>query len=454
MRIQLPARLIALGLACWLCEAMAAPPRNAALDQELDAIVHDSAHPLASLSVLAVKNGKVVYQGQFGNKSIDLTDPAKSVKVDHATMYRIASISKLITTLGVMKLVEQRKLDLDRDIGDYLGYPVRNPHFPDTPVTFRMMMSHTSSLRDDGGYYWEAKLGVDLKDVLVPGGKQYGKGAMWSDKAKPGDYFQYANFPWGVIGTVMEKVAGERFDRLMKKLILDPMQLRGGFHPADFSPAEIADIATLYRKRTEEGNKEIWNPAGPWVAQVDDYRKEPPQPRALPDYVPGSNGTLFGPQGNCRLSAEDLAKVMQMLMNGGVHHGKRILSAKSVETMLRDQWRHDGHGLNGNSNGEVGFGSHQDLMNAWGLGNQHFIDISGKNRGDRLVEGGGFTAVGHLGDAWGLTSAVVFDRKSNTGMIFLTGGPGFDPETYPGEYSAFYRHEEKILTVLYRRVVK
>ncbi len=423
------------------------------LDAELRAVVESPTHPLASLSVLAMKDGKVVYHQQFGHKSIDLANPANSKPADANSMYRIASISKLITALGVMKLVEDGKLSLDADVSDYLGYKLRNPHFPDVPITLRMMMSHTSSLRDDGGYYWEAKLGVNLKDVLVPGGKLYGKGEMWASNAKPGAYFQYANFPWGVIGTIMERVTNERFDRLMRRLVLDPMGLKGGYHPADMSTQDLANVATLYRKRTELNGKEIWNVKGPWVVQVDDYRQESPAPRALPDYVPGTNGTLFGPQGNCRLSAAGLAAVMLMLINGGQHEGKTMLKRDSIEQMLSMQWRHDGKGRNGDSNGEAGYGTHADRMNAWGLGVQHFLDLTGPNRGDRLVEQGGFKASGHMGDAWGLTSIMAFDRATKTGLIFLTGGPGFDPETYPGAYSAMYRHEEQILTALYRRAI-
>lgn len=423
------------------------------LDAELRAVVESHTHPLASLSVLAMKDGKVAYHQQFGHKSIDLDNPANSKAADADSMYRIASISKLITSLGVMKLVEEGKLALDADVSDYLGYKLRNPHFPDAPITLRMMMSHTSSLRDDGGYYWEAKLGVNLKDVLVPGGKLYGKGEMWASKAKPGAYFQYANFPWGIIGTIMERVTNERFDRLMRRLILDPLNVKGGFHPADFSKEDLANVATLYRKRIEVDGKEIWKPMGPWVAQVDDHRSDPPAARALPDYVPGTNGTLFGPQGNCRLSAAGLARVMLMLVNGGEIDGKVILKRDSVEQMLSTQWRHDGRGRNGDSNGEVGYGTHADRMNAWGLGVQHFLDLTGPNRGDRLVEPGGFKASGHMGDAWGLTSIMAFDRKTKTGLIFLTGGPGFDPETYPGAYSAMYRHEEQILTALYKRAI-
>ena len=192
-----------------------------------------------------------------------------------------------------------------------------------------MLLSHTSSLRDDAGYYWEAKLNVNLRDVLLPGGRLFDKGSAWDKKYKPGAYFQYANFPWGVIGTIMERATGERFDRLMRRLILDPMDLRGGFHPADFTKTELDNTATLYRKRTEINDKEIWNLAGPWAVQVDDYVTAAPVPRALDDYVIGSNGTLFGPQGNCRLSAAGLGKIMLLLMNEGKLGTKQILKKNS-----------------------------------------------------------------------------------------------------------------------------
>lgn len=419
------------------------------LDAELSAIANDATFPLASLSVLALRAGKVVYQKQFGYRFIDQTNPAGNKLANEATLYRMASISKLVTTLGVMKLVEDGKLRLDRDVSDYLGYRLRNPGFPNDPITLRMLLSHTSSLTDDAGYYWEAKLNVNLKDVLLPDGKLFDKGAAWARNAKPGAYFQYANFPWGVIGTIMERASNERFDRLMRRLILDPMDLRGGFHPADFTRSELDNTATLYRRRNEIDGKEVWNPSGPWVVQVDDYVTQAPVPRALGDYVIGTNGTLFGPQGNCRLSAAGLGRIMSMLMNDGSIDGKRILKKSSVDQMFAPQWRINA----ARSNGSSSYGGHADAMNAWGLGNQQFLDLSGPGSGDRLVEGGGFKAVGHTGDAWGLTSALVFDRATKDGMIFLTGGPGFDPETAPGKYSAHYRYEEQILTALYRHAI-
>jgi CubicO group peptidase (beta-lactamase class C family) len=423
------------------------------LDAELRAVVKAPGYELASLSVLAVRHGQLVYQGQFGQKWINPADPSGGKRADALTMYRMASISKLVTTLGVMKLVEARKLDLDRDLGDYLGFPFRNPHFPSAPITLRMLLSHTSSLRDEGGYYWDAQSRTHLRDVFTPSGRLYGEGKMWASNAAPGTYFQYANLPWGVVGTIMERVTGERFDRLMRRLILDPMKLPGGFHPADFSPEELANTATLYRKRKEVDGREVWDPKGPWIPQADDYSSTPPAQRALPDYVPGTNGTLFGPQGNCRLSATGLSKIMLLLMDGGMSGGRRILKKSSVDLMLKAQWRSDGKGRNGNAGGENTLGRYKQLMNAWGLGNQHFLDISGPGIGDRLVQPGGFKAKGHIGDAWGLTSALVFDPKSRNGLIYLIGGSTFDPETHVGQYSGFARHEEQIMTTLYLRAI-
>jgi CubicO group peptidase (beta-lactamase class C family) len=420
---------------------------TAQLNAALLAVQANPERTLASLSALAIRDGKIVYSNAFGYRTIELANPAASKPATTDSLYRIASISKLVTTLGALRLVEEGKLVLDRDISDYLGYTLRNPHFPNDVITARMLLTHTSSLRDEGGYYWEAKNA--LKDALIPGGSLYDKGAMWSSKAKPGAFFEYANLPWGVLGTVMERASGERFDRLMQRTVVTPLALSGGFNPAEFSKETLAKTATLYRKRAKINGKEIWNTTRPWVAQVDDYSTTAPVPRADTSYVIGSNGTAFGPQGAARLSALDLSVIMLMLMNDGVHNGRVFLSPKTVDEMLSVQWRTNGKS-GSESNGETAYGGAKDAMNAWGLGTQHFLDKTGKSSGDRLVDVGGFTAVGHLGDAWGLHSAFVFDRKTKNGMIFMHGGPAFNPEGYAGEYSSLYRHEELALSAIYK----
>jgi CubicO group peptidase (beta-lactamase class C family) len=435
MRLRLLARAL-LGLGAFAVAGNGNGAAPSTLDAELAAIAADRARPLASLSVLAIRDGRVVYHRQFGSRWIDNADRRNDLPAGPATMYRIASISKLVTTLGVLRLLEQGRVALDADIGTYLGYPIRNPHFPEAPITLRMLLSHTSSLRDDGGYSWSA--GVDIKEVLTPGGALHGKGEMWSPQAMPGAYFHYANLPWGIVGTIMEKVTGERFDRLMKRLVLDPLELQGGFNPAEMPLAKVCDIATLYRKRS----------TGSWIAQVDDYSVEAPANRATPGYVIGSNGTLFGPQGNLRASAADLGRIMRMLMDAGELDGQRFLARETVALMLSRQWRNDG-----GANGMTDYGASRNRFNAWGLGNQHFLDVSGTGRGDRLVDGGGWVGVGHVGDAYGFTGALVFDPATKNGMVVLSGGPGFDPEKTRGTYSGFYRYEERIFTALFRRAI-
>jgi CubicO group peptidase (beta-lactamase class C family) len=413
------------------------PALKARLDHELAAIAANPACELASVSVLAIRNGRVSYEAQFGQRFIGAGGlPGKPV--DAHTLFRIASISKMMTTLGLMRLVEEGKLALDADVSGYLGFTLRNPHFPEQPITLRTLLTHTSSLRDEAGYSW----GVDtaLKDVLAPGSRLHGD--MWAANAGPGAYFTYCNLGWGVIGTIMERVTGERFDRLMRRLLIEPLGLHAGYNPAELPAADVANIAALYRKRTVD--TEVWDPNGPWIAQADDYSASPPSPPAgIERYVIGANATPFSPTGGLRISARDMGVIMRMLMNGGVHEGQRILKAATLEQMFARQWTYDGKGGNGDSL--------DGLFNCWGLGNEQFPDDP-SNR-TRLVEGGGFAAVGHLGDAYGLMSVFAADLKNRNGMVALVGGTSTDPLAYKGAYSSLARFQEQILTAMYRRAI-
>jgi CubicO group peptidase (beta-lactamase class C family) len=413
------------------------------LDRELAAIVANPACELASLSVLAIRDGRIAYEAQFGRRLIGNLSGANGQPdkpIDARTLFRIASISKMMTTLGLMRLVEDGKLDLDADVSRYLGFTLRNPHFPDQPVFLRHLLTHTSSLRDEAGYSW----GVDtaLKDVLVPGGRLHGEGKMWASNAGPGAYFTYCNLGWGVIGTIMEKVTGERFDRLMRRLLVEPLGLHASYNPSELPAADVANIAALYRKRTVD--TEVWDANGPWIAQADDYSKAPPAPPpGIERYVIGANATPFSPTGGLRISARDMGTVMRMLMNGGMHEGKRILQQATLDRMFSRQWTYDGKGGNGDSL--------DGLFNCWGLGNEQFPDDPATRT--RLVEGGGFAAVGHLGDAYGLMSVFAADLRNGNGMVALVGGTSTDPLAYKGAYSSLARFQEQILTAMHRRAI-
>ena len=416
-------------------------------DQVLQNILNHPSQSLASLSVIAIKDGKIVYENQFGRRYIHPDDVSKDLPANDQTLYRIASVSKMVASIGAMILVEQGKLDLDEDISRYLGFQVRNPHFPEVAITTRMLLSHTSSLRDNAGYNFPQN--VTLKSFLVPGNVNYGDGSQWdSTNAQsnhaPGHFFQYVNLNWGVIGSIMEAVSGQRFDFFMRDQLLRPLDIMGGYNPEELSEKERSNTAVLYRKKKEHDT--VWNPTGPWIVQVDDYRAKPIVKRlGIENYVLGSNATLFSPQGGLRISVRGLSRLMQMLMNEGTLDGVRVLQAHFVKQLLTEQWRYDEQRNNGDTN--------KGLYLSWSLGFQHFIDVSAAGYGDRLINSTPqFTGFGHLGEAYGLNSGFMFDPITRNGMIFAIGGLSADSESIVGGYSSLSPWEEKILTALYSEI--
>ena len=100
------------------------------------------------LAVAVVKGGKIVYVGSFGKKNIE-----NDVDLKKDDLFRIASISKSFTTTALMTLVDKGLVDINQDVSELIGFKVRNPKFPDIPITLKMLLSHTSSLRDAAGYF-------------------------------------------------------------------------------------------------------------------------------------------------------------------------------------------------------------------------------------------------------------------------------------------------------------
>lgn len=438
---SLACMLVAAGVAACTLPGAATGAANAVrggqhpgqLDRELAAIAGDPVLGMASLSVLVVRDGEVAYRRGFGHRSIDPVDPSGNQASGPDTLYRIASVSKLVTTLGVMRLVEEGKLALDRDVGDYLGFPLRNPANPERPLTLRMLLSHTSSLRDGAGYSWGAQMAL---------GTALGKDQRaWDPGHPPGAYFSYSNLNWSVIGTVMEAASGERFDRLMQRLVLSPLDMQGGYHAAALAPAARRNLATLYRKRPLDGAA---GGAVGWVAQVDDYRTAAPvAPAGLEHYAVGRNGSLFSPTGGLRASADDLGKLLRMLLDGGRHEGKPFLSKASLAAMFSTQWRHDPALGNGDT--------HDGLFTHWGLGAQRFGSTPADRSG--LVAQGVYPAWGHLGEAYGLLSVFAFNMEERSGLVVLIGGTASEPAATPGAYSALSRQEELVVTALYRHLL-
>src|SRR4051794_610319 len=147
-----------------------------------------------------------------------IADPQSGRRATADDPVRVASVSKMVTTIGVMKLVEAGKLDLNSDVSHWLGWSLRNPNFPDRPITLRMLLSHTSSVREHDDDY-AIPLGHAIEPVMRDP-------RNWDPVHGPGDnYFSYTNLNFPIVATVVEKVTGQRFDIWMRDNVLEPMKL-------------------------------------------------------------------------------------------------------------------------------------------------------------------------------------------------------------------------------------
>src|SRR5690606_39912649 len=112
------------------------------------------------------------------------------------------------------------------------GFPLRNPAFPDTPVTLRMLLSHRSSLTDAAGY-WQTPLGGELRTLLEDQ-------RAWDTQHAPGTWFRYTNLNFPLVAQIMERATGERFDRMMERLVLAPLGVEACFNWAGCDDATAA----------------------------------------------------------------------------------------------------------------------------------------------------------------------------------------------------------------------
>jgi len=384
-------------------------------------------YKITGLSYAVIKGRRVVKTGYYGYSNIN-----EKIKTSKLTTYRIASISKLVTAMAVMKLWEWRSVYLNTDISYYLGYRVRNPHYPWRKITLRMLLSHTSSITDYGKYSkfltdsYETK-NVPLREILRPGGKYYSKSA-WSRKG-PGKKYQYSNLGYGILGTIIEKRTGMRFDKFCKKYFLDRLEMNASYNVKDLNFFD--NIAVLYKykpqKRKEKDKKT--NCHHSWLCDFkpayDRYPDGREQLSEVNSYKVGTNAIVWGPQGGLRASAMGMAHVMKMFNYGGWYKRKRILNYRTLSYMTR---------------------------------------VHAYRRYTRRVsirKGFGFTVTkslipgrvlyGHSGRAFGLHSIMYMDKWRKSGIVILmNGGNYYINDRYPNEFN---KVERDLYRLLYRNYV-
>jgi CubicO group peptidase (beta-lactamase class C family) len=385
-----------------------------AIEQALSALI---ARRDAPGGAAALFNGKdVIWSGAAG---ISRT-PDQPLTIN--TKARVASVSKIATALTLIQLAEEGKIDLDSDCTPALGFKLRHPKYPDSPITPRMVLSHTSGVRDGDTY--RGMVGETLEDFFKEGGKQWKDGVHWAKLDLPLGHFTYSNLGMGLIAQMAERVTGERFDLLAKRLVFDPLGIDAGFNWSGVPDTKVAQGATLYRRKGEAGSA--------WEVQVDGDPLGTPRPttafepgKTLADYIIGTNGLLFSPQGGMRASVMDLVKI-GMALTGSVP----LLDAPTRSAMFAPEWTYRASPENGDTSGGA--------FQGFGTGVHRLIPGQGCP-----IIGLKREMIGHYGEAYGLLAGLWIDPTTNLGFAYFVTGSLFAPPS--GKHSGVYALEEDMM---------
>lgn len=260
--------------------------------------------------VVVAKDGAIVYKYCYGFANKKEQEP-----VSEETYFKLASVSKLVTAVCVMKLVEEGRLDLDADIGGILGDPpfkAANPYYPKVPLTSRHLMTHTAGINDSGGAFASHR---SLNYALNPKENKLKSGFL---NIKPGTKYKYSNYGAGIMGCIIEAVTGQRLTDAARGLIFDRMGIDAAYDPHLLQyPEKIVntyktngntDLTRSYRLREHKYKEEI---------DVD------------LDYMDSYGGVW--------IRGEDLCRIGIMMCDWGVIDGERILEEETLRQMIAPQ---------------------------------------------------------------------------------------------------------------------
>jgi CubicO group peptidase (beta-lactamase class C family) len=274
------------------------------------------------------------------------------------------SITKPFIATALLQLYEQGLFDLDDDVNEYLPFSLRNPNHPDEIITFRMLLSHRSSINDHSLLrWWQLNIYFKsfpvpedaypwIKNILVPGGKHYNP-KVWHNYA-PGEYGNYSNVGFVLLGYLIEQLTNQSFEQYCQDNILTPLKMENtSFHPD----------------------------------ALDEDRLAIPYVRLLRFYIPlrHYDYNYVTAAGGVRSTLDDLSQFLLVHMNGGEFNGVRILEEETIELMHTIQYPNSRYGL------------------GW------MINL--KDDG-QIIEG-------HTGGAPGGTAFMMMSNPGNIGVIFF-----------------------------------
>ena len=270
------------------------------------------------LGACLIKGDEIVWDGYYGYSDLEQRTP-----LNREDIFPLASLSKTVTATALMQLYERGSFKLDDDINDFMPIKVRNPNFPDKPITFRMLLTHTGSLEDVTSTGLKTPKGVPyphgvtgdsniplrefVEDLFTPGGKYYS--AEYFSKSEPGTKYSYSNFAFSLIGYLVEKIAKEDFSEYCKEHIFRPLGMDNtGWHLRDLDTTRV-----------------IFGYGFPANDSSTSYRK------VLPFGEPGY------PSGNLRTTMHDFARFASAFINKGRYKEYQLLKPQTVELMLTPQ---------------------------------------------------------------------------------------------------------------------
>jgi len=271
---------------------------------------------IPGMAIGVVQGHTLVLEGYYG-----YADVGSGRVVDEATMFRIASISKTMTAVGLMRLWEDGAFDLDDDINNYLSGPRVKAR--GEAITFRHLLTHTSG----GGELISMRYLPVIYDGLVirplrkrmdypPIAKVHNKHRMFH-RVEPGAKWAYCNYGFVYLGAAIERMSNERFDSYMKERLLGPL----GMTEASFvhDPGLLADAAT--------GHLSVGDSHLPFSSFV----------------------WLNTPAAGVSTNVRDMAKYVSAMASGGANRDGRVLKPETVALMyeFHHTWdeRQEGYGL-------------------------------------------------------------------------------------------------------------
>jgi CubicO group peptidase (beta-lactamase class C family) len=264
-----------------------------------------------------ISDGELRWVGSYGLKTYQTED-----MVNDSTLFMVASISKPVTALAVMKLYDEGKLSLDDDINDYLPFQVTNPYYPAEKITFRMLLTHVSSIHDDwkvleplytlgkGGGDSPISLEDFLKSYLVAGGEYYDPTKNFYN-TPPLTEEHYSNVGYSLLGYLVEVITGKPFNVYMSEEVFEPLKMHNTYWLYSEVPhVNISTPHNLPYKETDFKGTQVLSHYG------------------YPEY----------PSGQLRTTVTDYAQFIKLMVNKGKVDGEQFLSEETVEEFLKVQY--------------------------------------------------------------------------------------------------------------------